>query len=201
MAVMAMTKRGKFTILGVLLVIVMILIAINLVKAKVQGNGASLAGVPAQGVAAIPDYHLIPVLDTQSAGIRQVYLNTSTTPALFFSTNSSQFRKDIKIIQDKVSKINSPHKPLVLVSTFLKTTEQLKAVEDAKTFQQKFSVTLPVTVQVGPPTEFVMQTLSLVYSDDKGTHILTDENKILDALNAVLALPNPPETPPQPPEK
>lgn len=185
-----MTRRGKVTILGILVLIVVLLIGVSIFKkARNDNSNANLTGVPVQGVEGIPDYHLIPILNIQSADIKQVYLNTSVTPTLFFATSSDQSQKDISAIQDKLSKLSaSAHKPLVLVSTFVKATDPSKAVSDAKAFQQKNKITLPIAVQVGPPTEFVKQVPSLVYTDEKGTHIITDEQKILDILDTALTL-------------
>ncbi len=182
-----MTKRGKLTILGAIALFVVLLIGATIFRNS-QNSGTNLAGIPVQGVEATADYHLIPILNAESTDMKQVYLNTEATPSLFFATWSDQSQKDISAIQDKLSKMGtSAHKPLVLVSTFVKTTDQSKAVADAKAFQQKNKVTLPIAVQVGPPAEFVKQTPSLVYTDEKGTHVVTDENKILDALNTILA--------------
>jgi len=196
-----MTRRGKISILGVLALFVVLLIGVNIVRNS-QHSGTNLAGVPEQGVAATADYHLIPILNAQSTDMKQVFLNTGVTPTLFFATWSDQSQKDVLAIQDKLSKMGTGmHKPLVLVSTFIKTTDGVKAIADAKEFQQKYKVTLPITVQVGPPTEFVKQTPSLVYTDEKGTHIVTDENKILESLDSVLALQKSETTQQQPAKK
>jgi low affinity Fe/Cu permease len=188
-----MTKRGKLTLLGILIVIVLILLGVSFLK-KAKGADAdatSLAGVPSQGVEDIADYHLIPILNVQATGTNQVYLNTAVTPALFFATWSEQSQKEVAAIQEKINAMKSLHKPLVLISTFVKTTDQSKAVEDAKEFQQKNKITLPMTVQVGPPTEFVKQVPSLVYTDQKGTHIITNEDEIMKTLDSVLSIQKP----------
>lgn len=187
-----MTKRGKVTILGILLVFVVLLISVNVYKShhNAVNPTVDLTGVPLQGVNAIADYHLIPIIDTQSSDKKQVYLNTEATPALFFATWSDQSQKDVSAIQDKLNKMGKGvHKPLVLVSTFVKTSDQDKASSEAKAFQEKGKVALPIAVQVGPPTEFVKQVPSLVYTDEKGTHVITGEEKILGQLNNILAIP------------
>lgn len=187
-----MTKRGKLTLLGILIVIVLILLGMSFLK-KAKGADAdstSLAGVPSQGVEAIADYHLIPILNVQSTGTNQVYLNTAVTPAVFFATWSEQSQREVAAIQTELNAMKSMHKPLVLISTFVKTTDQSQAVEAAKEFQQKNKITLPMTVQVGPPTEFVKQVPSLVYTDQKGTHIITNEDEIMKTLDTVLAIQN-----------
>lgn len=192
------TKRGKITILGVLLVIVMALGVVNLLRGISHPQGTSLANVPLQGVVADANYQLVPILDLASNTGKQVYINTSATPTLFFATWDKQVPKTIQSIQDSLNKMgNTPHKPLVLVSTFAKTTDQQKAIAEAKAFQTKNNVTLPITVQVGPPTEFVQQSPSLVYTDDKGTHIITDPSQMLDTLNSVLTLSKPQAATPQ----
>ncbi|HBV88442.1 MAG TPA: hypothetical protein DEF42_17805 [Desulfosporosinus sp.] len=184
-----MTKRGKLTIFGFLILSVVLLAGISIYRNS-QGGNSNLAGVPVQGVEAIADYHLIPIINAQSTDMKQVYLNTEATPSLFFATWSDQSQEVVSAIQDKLSKTGSGmHKPLVLVSTFVKTTDQRKAITEAKAFQEKDNLTLPIAVQVGPPTEFVKQVPSLVYTDGEGTHIVTDENEILDSLDAILALP------------
>ena len=196
-----MTKRGKMTILGVLVLFVVLLIGVSIFR-NAQHGGSNLAGVPEQGVEATADYHLIPIFNAQSTDMKQVYINTSTTPTLFFATWSDQSQKDISAIQDRLSKMDtSMHKPLVLVSTFVKTTDPVKAIAEAKAFQQKNKVTLPIAVQVGSPTVFVKQVPSLVYTDDNGTHVVTDENEILSALNTILTLPNSQKATQQPTQK
>lgn len=185
-----MTKRGKLAILGALILVVVLLIGVSVFR-NVESGSSNLAGVPVQGVAGIADYRLIPIIDAQSADIKQVYLNTEATPALFFSTSSEKFQVKVSEIQDKLNKIGTGlHKPLVLVSTFVKTTDQTKAISEAKAFQQEYEITLPIAIQVGPPTEFVKQVPSLVYTDHEGSHIVTDESEILNSLDEVLAFPS-----------
>jgi len=191
-----MTKRGKLAILGALILVVVLLIGVSVFRNAKSGS-SNLAGVPVQGVAGIADYRLIPIIDAQSDDIKQVYLNTEATPALFFSTSSDESQKKVAEIQDKINEISTnPHKPLVLVSTFVKTTDQAKAISEAKAFQQEYEITLPIAIQVGSPTVFVKQVPSLVYTDHEGSHIVTDENEILDSLDEVLAFPSSQSTTP-----
>ena len=195
-----MTKRGKMTILGVL--VLFVVYSLECPSLEMINTVAQIGfGVPEQGVDATADYQLIPILNAQSTDMKQVYLNTVTTPTLFFATWSINHKRTFQ--QSKIlSKMDtSMHKPLVLVSTFVKTTDPVKAIAEAKAFQQKNKVTLPIAVQVGPPTVFVKQVPSLVYTDDNGTHVVTDENKILSAPSTILTLPNSQKPTQQPTQK
>lgn len=186
-----MSKRGKITILAVLVILIGVFVWLGVRKTPgVEGEVPS--GVAMQGVEGIPDYHLIPVLNTQGTETKQMYLNTQVTPTLFFATWCEQCQKEIPAIQDKITKMGvGLHKPLVLVNTFLKTTDKNQAIAETKDFQQKYNVNLSLAVQVGPPTQFVKQVPSLVYTDDQGkTQILTDETAIMDALDKILTLPS-----------
>lgn len=94
------------------------------------------------------------------------------------------------------------HKPLVLVSTFSKTSDASKAIADAKAFEQKYKISLPLAIQVGPPTTYVQQVPTLVYTDDSGkTQLVTDPQKILEALDTILTLPSQKSEVPAPAKK
>jgi len=183
-----MTSRGKIAIIASLVIVFGMLLWLG--GHKAQGN--TLSGAASQGVEGIPDYHLIPILNTQGTETKQMYLNTQVTPALFFATWCDKCQKDIPTIQDKLNKMGTGmHKPLVLVSTFSKTSDRDKAIADTKDFQQKYKVNLSLAVQVGPPTQFIKQVPSLVYIDDQGkTQVITDEKAIMDALDKILTLPS-----------
>lgn len=182
-------KRILLIILGVILALTLLSFIFNHGE-KSPAN--QLAGIPVQGVPGQADYRLIPVLSTQGTEAKQVYLNTQVTPALFFAPWCEKCQKEVPEIQAKITKMGvGIHKPLVLVSTFSKTSDAGKAISDAKEFEQKYQVSLPLAVQVGPPTTYVKQVPTLVYTDDQGkTHLITDPKQIIDALNTILTLPS-----------
>ncbi|KJR45214.1 hypothetical protein UF75_4414 [Desulfosporosinus sp. I2] len=189
-----LTKQGKIVILGVLVLFVIVLGVFSLLRGN--GNtasgsqGTSLKDVPLQGVITEANYHLVPILNVADEKTERVYINTEATPALFIATWDESSVETIKDAQDALNQMGStPRKPLVLVSTFVKTTDQQEAVETSKIFQNENGIALPITVQIGPPTDFVQQIPSLVYTDAKGTHIVTEQNKIIEILNSVVALP------------
>lgn len=191
---LSLTKQGKIAILGVLILLIIILAVFNLVKGKnanaTQENEFNINDLPAQGVVADANYRLIPILDIAAEKAERVYIDTESTPALFFATWDDSSVEVVKEIENALNQMgNLPHKPLVLVNTFLKTTDQYQAIEIAKTYQAENYITLPITVQIGPPTEFVKQVPSLVYTNSEGTHIITEKSKIIEMLNTVLALP------------
>lgn len=196
-------QRILLIILGAVVIITLISLMVGHGK---KSSASQLNGLPPEGVIGQADYRLIPVLSTQGAESKQVYLNTQVTPALFFAPWCEQCQKEIPEIQAKINQMGvGIHKPLVLVSAFSKTNDAGKAIVDAKDFEQKYTITLPLAVQVGPPTEYVKQVPTLVYTDDQGkTHQLTDEKEILDALDSILTLPSQqakPQTPPVPAKK
>lgn len=189
-----LTRQGKFVILGVLVFFVIVLAAMTLVQGSKGKEGTppkfSLKDVPAQGVTADANYRLVPVLDAAAEISARVYIDTEATPALFFATWDEASIQTINEIQSVINQMGSvPHKPLVLVSTFAKTTDQNEAKEIAKAFQLENNIALPMTVQIGNPTEFVNQSPSFVYTDNEGTHIITEQNEIVAKVNTVLALP------------
>ncbi|WP_018305477.1 hypothetical protein [Desulfitobacterium hafniense] len=189
-----LTRQGKLVILGVLVFFVIVLAAITLVQGSKGKEGTppefSLKDVPAQGVIAEANYRLVPVLDAAADKPARVYIDTEVTPALFFATWDESSAQTINEIQSTINQMGStPHKPLVLVSTFAKTTDQSEAIETVKEFQTENNVGLPLTVQIGPPVEFVQQSPSLVYMDGEGTHIITEPNEIVAKINTALALP------------
>ncbi|AFM01450.1 hypothetical protein Desde_3159 [Desulfitobacterium dehalogenans ATCC 51507] len=188
-----LTRQGKLVILGVLVVFVIALAAMTLVQGKGKEGSQqefNLKDVPAQGVIADANYRLVPVLDAAADKAARVYIDTEAIPALFFATWDESSAQVIIEIQNVINQMGStPHKPLVLVSTFAKTTDQNEAKEMAKGFQQENNISLPMTVQVGPPTEFVQQSPSFVFTDNEGTHIITEQNKIIESLSNALSLP------------
>ena len=186
----SLTKRGSL-VLGVCVLVLIIMVAVFGLKSH-SASGNTLAGVAQQGVAGIADYRLIPILNTQGTDVKQMYLNSQVTPALFFAPWCKDCQQEIPAIQDKLNKMGTGiHKTLVLVSTFAKTSDQSQAIADAQAFQQQYKITMPLAVQVGPPTEFVKQVPTLVYIDEQGkTQIVTDKKAILDALDKILTMPS-----------
>ena len=188
-----LTRRGKLVILGVLVLFVIVLAAMTLVQGSRGKEGTpqefSLKDVPAQGVIAEANYRLVPVLDAAADKSARVYIDTEATPALFFATWDESSVQTVLEVQRMLEQMSSTlHKPLVLVSTFAKTTDYQEAIETARAFQAEKNISLPMTVQVGPPIEFVKQSPSLVYMDGDETHIITEHNEIVAKISAALAI-------------
>lgn len=197
-----MNKKKRILLIVLGIIVILTLLSLIFGHGK-QSSANQMAGIPVQGVPGQADYHLIPVLSTQGTESKQVYLNTQVTPAFFFAPWDEKCQKEIPEIQDKITKMGTGiHKPLVLVSTFSKTSEADKAISEAKAFEQKYKVSLPLAIQVGPPTTYVKQVPTLVYMDDQGkTQIITDPKQILDALDTILTLPSQKAEAPTPTKK
>ena len=126
---------------------------IRIGSAAGEGNAA---GLPVEG-----NIRLVPVYNLQG---QPMYVNASVTPLLFFATWCPHCQAELPQVQTELAAMR-PQRPVVLVATFLRTSDTKEAIKEVQDFISKYHITMPVVIQAGPATEYVQKVPTLVWAD------------------------------------
>lgn len=114
---------------------------------------------PAPGLSAAQSP--IPVYTLQG---RFETVDASKTPLLFFAPWCPHCQADVPNVQKELAAMQT-HRHVILVATFLHTSDQQQAIAQVQTFIAKYHITMPVVIQADQATQYVREVPTLVWTN------------------------------------